>query len=406
MKKLSLFALITLLGASCTQSNDELYLADNSPPFGEVETTHVTLAQAIENAARIFSDHESTRAFDRAVKSAELFVARPATRSVEGEEVSFYLINYEEGGFAMVSTDSRTTPVYAFSDTGELTTEDFSSNPGLDLYLDEAVATYEYELNTPTITLPEDGGWQVMPSNPITMLLIEEVDGVSYHVEYKDLTIQHGPFLVTEWGQDMPYNRLIAPDLVGCSPLAAGQIMAYHKHPASYGGHAFDWEAMTASPKFSSNSINQATYDISWLVWNIGKEAGTDYGSVSLTKTSRIDDGFEAFGYTVSDPANPSHERMLDRLGKGYPIWMRGENSDGAGHAWVVDGVQYYRKIKIYYSTEAPYKECFRNTSDPSEIYYHCNWGWYGGTNGFFYYPDIGGYANDMKCIHNITPNK
>ena len=88
-----------------------------------VQSNKISLNQALVYAENSINGiGTSTRSTSRKVKSTEIFVAKPSTRSVESEEVSFYLINYENNeGYAMVSTDSRTTPVYAYSDEGNLT---------------------------------------------------------------------------------------------------------------------------------------------------------------------------------------------------------------------------------------------------------------------------------------------
>ena len=406
MKKVMLFALTLLLGWSC-QKNQEQLIPANPVPEAVAIDHQVTLNEAIEHASRILFGEETTRSRGREIKNTELFVARPATRSTEGEEISFYLINYEGGGFAMASTDSRTTPIYAYSDKGQLNASDFSENPGLSVYLAEAVIPlFESELENP---VAQPASWtdrKPIPTNPILLLATEERDGIIYYVDCEEFNPRYGPYLVTEWHQGDPYNRLLAPDLVGYSPLAAGQIMAYHKHPASYGDVNFDWEAMTASPTFPNEDVSQATYDISWLVWNIGEEAGTNHGTTnSSTNFNRIDDGFEAFGYTTSDPTYPDRDRMIGRLADGYPIWMRGVNSSGIGHAWVVDGYHCRFFINYFYSSTPPYNLCFTE-SITHPTYYHCNWGWGGSGNGFYVYPELGEYTSGLRCIHDIVPNR
>ena len=88
-----------------------------------VQNNKVSLKQALLYAENSINGiNPTTRSAERKVKSTEIYVAKPATRSTESTEVSFYLINYENNeGFAMVSTDSRATPVYAYSDKGNLT---------------------------------------------------------------------------------------------------------------------------------------------------------------------------------------------------------------------------------------------------------------------------------------------
>lgn len=52
-----------------------------------------------------------------------------------------------------------------------------------------------------------------------------------------------------------------------------------------------------------------------------------------------------------------------------YLLYVRGNDSaTGNGHGWVVDGYKKYSYL----------------SANPSEIYYHCNWGWNGMDNGYF----------------------
>ena len=72
---------------------------------------------------------------------------------------------------------------------------------------------------------------------------------------------------------------------------------------------------------------------------------------------------------------------IKDQLDRGWPIVYRGY-SDDAGHAWNMDGYQ--------------------------EDYYHCNWGWGGSANGYFYFDNLNGGWNNFIDNHaallNIIP--
>lgn len=47
----------------------------------------------------------------------------------EDKSPLFYVINYKTGGFIIVSSDLRTMPVLAYSETGELDSKQASSEP-------------------------------------------------------------------------------------------------------------------------------------------------------------------------------------------------------------------------------------------------------------------------------------
>ena len=131
MKKYFILLVAALSLAACEK--DYQSVAEKTDLETVVQDNKVSLKQALLYAENSINGIKpTTRGAERKVKSTEIYVAKPATRSAEGTEVSFYLINYEDNqGFAMVSTDSRATPVYAYSVEGSLTAEDFETNPFL-----------------------------------------------------------------------------------------------------------------------------------------------------------------------------------------------------------------------------------------------------------------------------------
>lgn len=93
-----------------------------------------------------------------------------------------------------------------------------------------------------------------------------------------------GPFLETTWSQDDPYNAHLnhncgsgkAP--VGCWATAAGQVMAYYKHPKRIGNRTMDWDLLTKAKTPNSNLLTSAErlrakdevgYLMSHLVWRL-----------------------------------------------------------------------------------------------------------------------------------------
>jgi hypothetical protein len=74
---------------------------------------------------------------------------------------------------------------------------------------------------------------------------------------------------------------------------------------------------------------------------------------------------------------------LKDQLDNGWPIIYRGyQANDGPGHAWNIDG----------YDGE----------------YFHCNWGWGGSSNGYFYFNNLNGsgfsFIESQAALINIFP--
>ena len=414
MKKLLFVIVAAIAFVACEK---EPFVQAND--FTERELSNkVSLNQALVYAKNSINGiGTSTRSTSRKVKSTEIFVAKPSTRSVESEEVSFYLINYENNeGYAMVSTDSRTTPVYAYSDEGNLNPEDFENNPGLKIFLEGAILNYEDEIaNCSTYGIGDRLPIELPDSSygDIAKMPIVEYDGGYYYQGYSSETIEKEELLTTYWHQGSPYGDYCLNDVGGCGPVAAAQIMAYHKHPSIFGSHLYNWNAMTATPTLSSGSIGASF--AAQLILDIGIEAEADYileenpeDNRTSTEIPKIKDMFRAFDYNCTNPTSYDINRVKENINAERPVYIRGDNND-EGHAWVIDGYQYNATRVTYYYTYEPYGMYDSNIIH-SSTYFHCNLGWgnsaYDQTNnnGYFYaYSFI--YNNDLKVIYDIMPN-
>jgi len=74
---------------------------------------------------------------------------------------------------------------------------------------------------------------------------------------------------------------------------------------------------------------------------------------------------------------------LKEQLDNGWPIIYRGYNEgDGPGHAWNIDGYE--------------------------DEYFHCNWGWGGSSNGYFYFNNLNGqgfsFVESQAALVNIFP--
>ena len=365
----------------------------------------------------------STRSTSRKVKSSEIFVAKPSTRSAESEEVSFYLINYEDNeGFAMVSTDSRTTPVYAYSDEGNLTTMDLEINPLYKIFMDGAVPYYEYEIaNYSTYGI----GDRLPIELPDTLddPRPTYVDGIFCYINTDTVSVSENAYITTLWHQKEPYNFCLRNDgnnynnnyHMGCVPVAAAQIMAYHEWPASYGGYTFNYTTMKSEEV--STTDTPAAIQASRLMERFGVAANINYNaneentgvSPERTRTTLV-----GFGYNCSSVEDFASYKVRYSINNELPVLMFGYDGQGdnpLGHAWVIDAYQYSYKMIKYYHSEFPYS---LYKSDISEIatYFRCNPGWKDeivprpyllSTNFDFGFGAV--YNYNRKIIYDIEPN-
>lgn len=411
MKRFCIFLLVAMALVACEKENESVIR--NTDLQEVVAQNKVSLKEALLYAENSINGiNPTTRSAERKVKSTEIYVAKPATRSAEGAEVSFYLINYENNeGFAMVSTDSRATPVYAYSDEGSLTAEDFETNPFLKIFIEGSIENYQIELASYDDRLPIE-----LPDSiygDITRLPIVEYDGGLYYERRSSETISKEELLTTYWKQRSPYGNYCPNGVGGCGPVAAAQIMAYHKYPPHYNNHLYNWDAMTASSTLSSGTTGAA--NAATLIWDIGIDAKAKYNEYENsedndTSTNIVDmkNTFRNFGYNCGHPSSYNIDRIQENINAESPIYIRGENSDG-GHAWVIDGYQHTAYRTTYYYTYEPYAR-YDTFITSSYTYFHCNLGW-GPThpdqlsnNGYYYAYSLL-FNNDLSAIYDITPN-
>ena len=414
-----LICALFLLGMACSQeevvppkdSNAE-EIAQKIDEYQTPGDHMVTAAEALSRAEMILSRGE-TRSTPRVVKSCEYFVAKPATRSLADTiEVAFHLINYEDNaGFAMVAADERATDIYAYSDEGELTPEILEEHPGMSIFLDGAIDHYQAEVRgliPPPEPWPEDDPiGPVVPTRPsdIIKLPMELLNGKLYFCKTEEVFISTDPLTPFYWDQFYPYNHFCTPYVTGCGPTAMGKIMAYHRHPASFNGHTYNWGMITANERHTN--LSDTTMMISRVICDIGQNhPNISYGENS-TGTNRYESRqtFINFGYSCSNVIDFSSTLIIDDIDSSQPVWIRGgDGTPNNGHAWVIDAYDQEKIVKTYYETTSPfnlYAKRYLNVT----TYYRCVWGWNNLFSTYCLAFEFRGLNNDVKMICGITPN-
>lgn len=402
-RKFFLFAVVAMiLVAIAACSKDEPGVEVIVPQQEQMDSYRVSVDEALRSAETILrAGDRDTRSDARRVKSTELYVAKPATRSNENTEVSFYLINYEDNaGYALVSTDERTTPVYMYAEDGNITTEAFEEVPPLAIFMEEAVANYEAEVAN--YDEPED-----IYFPPGMDGLMGKIDGILCYINND--TIQSSKRLprLTSWRQTAPYNDLCYNKLLGCVPVALGQIMAYYRLPESYYGYSFNWTAMLHSNIISCVDEVGAQH-IKRLLERIGRAAGIRYEESNCDSGSSNQKALEAlmaFGYdgTLYD-GFVSYYAISD-LENNRPVYSSGFHyQTGEGHAWMIIGYNRTQYVTRYHFTEPPYN-LYKTETKGEILYFEHNLGTGGGETAFLLEPTELEYRNNRGLIYNIHPS-
>lgn len=428
MKKIfPIFILMATLSfvSSCENEKEAFLPQESKQRTTLADLYYVPYETALAIAEKKLDSELTTRATApsaREVADHREYIANLTTRSADDSiSVRFHIINFKDDqGFALVSADSRTTSVYAYSDTGNLDIEDAIANTGFGEFMEDAIEYYKNEVAnyapkkippfqpSPTDSIDEYGD--------IPLLAIEELDGTYYHVRYgsSEIAENRGCVINAQWHQQYPYNYycdafyddngfFLGRGLAGCGPIASAQIMSYYKHPASVSGTTFDWDLITTSPSYTM--LSPASLATANLIKKVGEAANATYG-LEATSTNIYDVSFAFFllGYTHTGPESFKLSKVTSSLSAGSPVLVRGENDQNTGHAWIIDSYKKYRTLATYYYTYPPYNVYKQIYYYDPAYYCHYNWGWGASYNGW-YINAVDDYSNKKKIMYNFSPN-
>ena len=192
------------------------------------------------------------------------------------------------------------------------------------------------------------------------------------------------PLLKSKWGQSEPYNKM-THYFTGCVATAVAQVMYYHKWPAQGKGQEsyklsfdnttrsadftkshYDWENML--PDYKRRRVTTQQEDAVALLMNdVGIATHMQYtngasGTSDYMAVRALRNNFDYDAALISR----AHEGVANfievvkkELRNGFPLYISGYSSAGAGHAWVCDGFD-------------------------KEDRFHMNFGWDGQANGYY----------------------
>ena len=271
----------------------------------------------------------------------------------------FYVFNDEaNGGYVIVSGDERTPDILAYSNNGHYDSQHIPCN--MQVVLDGYAEQLAY--------------LRANPNYKLTLTLTNEEPRIE-------------PLLgETEWSQGWPYNNMCptidgSHCVTGCVATATAQLMYYNKWPESgKGSVSYEWNGQTLSADFSQsvyrwdlmkpiydhNSSQESCDAVALLMRDIGYSCYMDYGlegSGAQSSRGALIQNFdydESMGLINRDycDADSWHRLIMDDLINGQPIFYEGGGHNGA-HALVLDGYD-------------------------GAGYYHFNFGWGPGMNGYY----------------------
>lgn len=314
---------------------------------------------------------------------------------------NIYVVNYaDDGGFAVLSADTRMETILAYSDQGNIS--DTMNNPGVKMFL-EMIPAYAASMMEEDSTIPHEAKYP--PQSAI--FLRKEYDG-------------DGPFVPVRWGQYYPFNEdLPSNDIdiwntpcsdspngyppAGCVATAILQIMAGNSYPFQFqsgnGWYTCYWD--TWLTYMYGWDFVKDSYDykaISALVREIGMAVEMNYSCSGSTSTiKKANDAFRnKFGYATDGVYSYHIDRVMADLNNRRSIFVSGNATKNwfgysDGHAWVIDG--YKNVYNVYALYDNFYDENYNlirqeyvgELKRKETRWLHCNYGWDGLGNGYYY---------------------
>jgi photosystem II stability/assembly factor-like uncharacterized protein len=323
---------------------------------------------------------------------------QPVVKSSEVIEykdiVTYYIFNFNPGGFVIVAADDASIPILGYSDEGAIQGE--VTNPATKEWL-EGYSHEIYKIVTNGL------------SNSETLKKWNALSAGNFNKSVQDVS----PLLTTTWDQGCYYNALCPYDpagqcdhvYTGCVATAMAQIMKYHNFPpqgvgshsyidptygyqyADFGNTYYNWSSMP-------NNVGSSNTPVATLMYHSGVSVDMQY-SVSGSGAFSEDVPYALMNYFNYTPniiikyksdfqrKEDFENLIITDLNQQLPVYYSGSNPT-EGHAFVCDG--------------------FRS----SDSTFHFNWGWSGSYNGWFVIGNLnpGGYSfnEDNAIVIHIKP--
>ena len=316
--------------------------------------------------------------------SKKPFRARMATVQATDEETPYYYVFNAggDGGYVIVSADDRTESILGYVEQGSFDPDNIPENmrSWLQFYADQIKYIVDND---------------IQPGSP-KLKARNRVQATKHSIP---------ELLSTRWNQGHPYNLTCplyykedgtqAYPASGCVATAMAQVVNYYKFPerlkAVIPAHSctytlkdgtkktvnlraiprntvIDWDNMHDTYDCNdSHDHDRADTAVANLVLYCGQGVKMGYGASSGAVTGYSRDFFvNIFGYDKSAfwagrgdyTIDQWFNMIYDELEAGYPVLFAGHSS-GGGHAFVLDGFD-------------------------GDNLFHVNWGWGGGSNGYF----------------------
>lgn len=328
---------------------------------------------------------------------------------VEEGDTLVAILNFQNGGFIIMSADDAIAPVLAYSVDNEFPLQ--NAAPAALYWVDgykEMIARAKKQ--------------QIVASEEVARQWSE----LESTLTRGNRSVVVEPLLSSVWNQSQYYNDLCPADPdspfgygghvpCGCVALAMAMVIHYYRYPATgqgshsyydyngYGYHSVNYAQQTYNYNVMPYSVTKKNNEVAKLIYHCGiavemayhpegSGSQTEYTLDGLKNYYKYDSEIECVnrsggGWGPWGGNSYTDAQWIDLL-KGdldnhWPIIYSGSNDEG-GHAFVCDGYD-------------------------SDNNFHFNFGWGGYSNGFYTVASnndnaVGGFSGYQTIVHKIHP--
>lgn len=433
MKKLILLSVLSLSLIQCTSSNMGEPVLEKNETTKEKTTNPFERSpeEAIGAVQEFLSQNsglrglgEEARSIDRLVRLDQLSGFR-STSEQEDFSSKFYAVQFKDGkGYAVVSKDIRTFPIFAVLDSGKADSKSLNT-PEMQRQRVNMLEGFDSEVNSYNVAAEKSRSeLRMHTGKPKENRETAIQDFVRSGWK---LTRQTEIRLTAKWGQDVinpvelymnpagasyddvymkPYTRKNSgskPRLFGCTPVAFGQVMYALRDEKGFrdlkysSGEPVLWDRMS-DDIFENKECNRF---LGWITMNCSPvvfSQGTMVFNINATKFLRkvvgdniksrydnciVGDGdFNGYGWSED-------KRVAEEFFQYPKCFIIMTASSGPFnyvnyHTFVIDGmVEFTKRMK---GSGFLGTGLFKKTHNGVRHLYHVNAGWNGVSNGYFLY--------------------
>ena len=345
-----------------------------------------TMAEPIGRQAALYTAQAYMLAKGKSLDEQQTTVNRQRSKAsptgeTEDGQPYYYVFNAgNDGGYVIVSGDDRTEPILGYVEQGTFDPDNIPEN--MRSWLQSYADQIKYIIDN-----------DIQPGSPLIKKR-NKVQGTRHSVP---------ELLTTRWNQGHPYN-LTCPKYykgdgtqdypaTGCTATAMAQVINFYKYPAATkieipalsktynlddgttatsttpaipANTPIDWENLRDTYNCSDSHEHDATeYAVANLMLMCGQAVRMNYGASSSANFD-ADVFIDTFGFDDGAFRGDRNKYGIDEwfdllyndISEGYPVCFVGFSS-GGGHSFVLDGFD-------------------------GDNLFHVNWGWGGGSNGWF----------------------